>query len=179
MEPLENGKFIVIDIESGEYEVDDEMLVASRRLRERRPDSVPFGARVGHNSAYRINDMSSGTSRWEQYDFHGKVVGILRNRPGEFLTAYQLAIEFEHTLNRGVDYPDWAVGGEGLGMHSSLSQYLALELSQRIGSSEITEIEVSRLSHLHMTRLAFDNNGVEIRASTVSSRTNQTIFRHR
>ncbi len=54
VEPDENGKFIVIDIESGDYEVDEKALVASRRLRERRPDSVRFGAKVGHGAAYRI-----------------------------------------------------------------------------------------------------------------------------
>ena len=43
VEPQENGKFIVIDIESGDYELDDEMLVASDRLRERRPNPVEYG----------------------------------------------------------------------------------------------------------------------------------------
>ena len=54
LEPQENGKFIVIDIESGDYEIDEEMLVASFRLRERRPDSVRYGGRVGYDSAYHI-----------------------------------------------------------------------------------------------------------------------------
>ena len=54
VEPQETGKFIVIDIETGDYEIDEEMLVASRRLRERQPGSVRFGARVGYDSAYHI-----------------------------------------------------------------------------------------------------------------------------
>ena len=54
VEPEENGKFIVIDIESGDYEVDRKMLVASRRLRERRPDGVGFGGKVGYETAYHI-----------------------------------------------------------------------------------------------------------------------------
>ncbi len=54
VEPLENGKFIVIDIESGDHEIDQEMLVASLRLRERRPNSVRYGGRVGCDSAYHI-----------------------------------------------------------------------------------------------------------------------------
>ena len=54
LEPQENGKFIVIDIESGDYEIDEEMLMASFRLRERRPDSVRYGGRVGYDSAYHI-----------------------------------------------------------------------------------------------------------------------------
>ena len=54
VEPEENGKFIVIDIESGDYEVNQKMLVASRRLRERRPDCVGYGGRVGYDAAYHI-----------------------------------------------------------------------------------------------------------------------------
>ena len=54
VEPQENGKFIIIDIESGDYEVHEKRLVASRRLRERRPDSVGFGGRVGYEAAYHI-----------------------------------------------------------------------------------------------------------------------------
>ncbi len=54
VEPHETGKFIAIDIESGDYEIDEEMLAASRRLRVRRPDSLRYGGRVGYDSAYRI-----------------------------------------------------------------------------------------------------------------------------
>ena len=54
VEPQENGKFIVINIETGEYEIDERALVASRRLRERCPDSVRFLAKVGYGAAYRI-----------------------------------------------------------------------------------------------------------------------------
>lgn len=54
VEPQEVGKFIVIDVETGDYEVGEEMLAASRRLQERRPESVRYGARVGYDSAFRI-----------------------------------------------------------------------------------------------------------------------------
>ena len=54
VEPQENGKFIVIDIESGDYEIAEEMLDASHRLRERRPDSVRFGGMVGYAAAYQL-----------------------------------------------------------------------------------------------------------------------------
>ena len=54
VEPQENGKFIVIDIESGDYEVNEKALVASRLLRERCPEAVGFLAKVGHGAAYRI-----------------------------------------------------------------------------------------------------------------------------
>ena len=54
VEPQENGKFIVIDIESGDYEIAEDMLDASHRLRERRPDSVRFGGMVGYPAAYQL-----------------------------------------------------------------------------------------------------------------------------
>ena len=54
VEPQEIGKFIVIDIESGDYEISEDMLEASDSLQKRRPDSVQFGAMVGHESAYLI-----------------------------------------------------------------------------------------------------------------------------
>lgn len=60
VEPKENGKFIVIDVESGDYEIADNMLIAEDRLKIRRPEAVAFGARVGHDSAY---DMGWGGAR--------------------------------------------------------------------------------------------------------------------
>ena len=54
VEPQENGKFIVIDIESGDYEIDDEEIDASQRLKERRPNSIRFLARVGCKAAYHL-----------------------------------------------------------------------------------------------------------------------------
>ena len=54
VEPQEKGKFVVIDILSGDYEVDPEHLAASKRLRERRPDSVRYTGRVGYPSAYHF-----------------------------------------------------------------------------------------------------------------------------
>lgn len=50
----DEGRFVIVDVESGDYEVDDEDLIASRRLLERRPDAVLFGLRVGSPTAYRF-----------------------------------------------------------------------------------------------------------------------------
>ena len=54
VEPQENGKFIVIDVESGDYEIDGEDVVASSRLRERRPNAVTYGALIGYRVAYSL-----------------------------------------------------------------------------------------------------------------------------
>ena len=54
VEPQENGKFVVIDVESGDYEIANELPDASQRLRERQPDCVGFGARIGCESAFHM-----------------------------------------------------------------------------------------------------------------------------
>ena len=53
-EPLENGKSIVIDIETGDYEIDEDEIAADERLNERRPDAVGYLGRIGCKTAYRI-----------------------------------------------------------------------------------------------------------------------------
>ncbi|MCY4530405.1 MAG: hypothetical protein OXD46_15420 [Chloroflexi bacterium] len=46
------GSFVVIDIESGDYEVGAGDASATRRLLDRRPGAVTYGVRVGHRAAY-------------------------------------------------------------------------------------------------------------------------------
>lgn len=57
------GKQIVIDIETGEYEIDDDGLAASRRLLSRHPDAALYGARIGYNAVYSIGGALTRTSR--------------------------------------------------------------------------------------------------------------------
>ena len=54
VEPQHTGKFIVIDVESSDYEVDDEHIAASERLRKRRPDAVTYAGKVGYQAAYSL-----------------------------------------------------------------------------------------------------------------------------
>ena len=60
VEPQEIGKFIVIDVESGDYEIDEDDLEVTRRLKARRPDAVGFLTRVGPDTAYHIGWRGSG-----------------------------------------------------------------------------------------------------------------------
>ena len=48
------GKFLVIDVETGEYEIDIDDLVATKRLLGKRPNAVIYGVRIGFPTAYRI-----------------------------------------------------------------------------------------------------------------------------
>ncbi len=48
------GKHIVIDVETGDYEIDSDGLAASRRLLAKHPDAALFGARIGYDAVYAL-----------------------------------------------------------------------------------------------------------------------------
>ena len=54
VEPQDTGKFIVIDVQSGDYEVDEEHIAASDRLRQRHPAAVTYAGKVGYQAAYSL-----------------------------------------------------------------------------------------------------------------------------
>ena len=60
VEPQENGKFIVIDVESGDYEIDRDSLAAEDRLMARQPNAIGFLTRVGPDTAFHIGWRGSG-----------------------------------------------------------------------------------------------------------------------
>jgi hypothetical protein len=49
--PQHKGKFLVLDIKTGEYEIDEDDLAAWERLRARVPDGEYFALRVGYTTA--------------------------------------------------------------------------------------------------------------------------------
>lgn len=48
------GKYLVLDIETGEYEIDQDDAVATKRVMARCPDAVLYGLRIGYRAAYRL-----------------------------------------------------------------------------------------------------------------------------
>ena len=54
LEPEHNGKFVTINVLTGEYEMDDEDVEASDRAAERFGDAPTFTARVGFRTAHRL-----------------------------------------------------------------------------------------------------------------------------
>jgi hypothetical protein len=48
------GKFLVIDIETGEYEIDKEELAALRRAKAKHPDAPLYMVRIGYRTAYQL-----------------------------------------------------------------------------------------------------------------------------
>ena len=60
VEPEQIGRFLVVDIESGDYEVADDDLSASARMLARRPDARLYELRVGRDYAYRLGGRALG-----------------------------------------------------------------------------------------------------------------------
>jgi len=54
VEAENRGKFLVIDVESGEFEMDEDDLQATKRLLAKRPDAVLYGLRIGYPAAYTL-----------------------------------------------------------------------------------------------------------------------------
>ena len=46
------GKLVIIDINSGEYEIDEDDITADERLQARQPDAFGYIMRVGYSAAY-------------------------------------------------------------------------------------------------------------------------------
>jgi hypothetical protein len=54
VEPENIGKYIVIDIESGEYEVGDDYMALSRQALAKHPDAALCALRIGYPALGRI-----------------------------------------------------------------------------------------------------------------------------
>jgi hypothetical protein len=54
LRPEDDGKFVAIDIDTGDYELDQDDYAAVTRLRTRRPSAEVWLGRVGQPAAYRM-----------------------------------------------------------------------------------------------------------------------------
>jgi hypothetical protein len=52
--PQHKGKFLVLDIESGDYEIDADDWKAEAAVRARRPDGVLSLRRIGYTTPYKL-----------------------------------------------------------------------------------------------------------------------------
>ena len=59
--PAEKGKFLTIDVESGDYELDEDALTSFQRLRQRRPAAVSFGMKVGYVASLHFGGSHTET----------------------------------------------------------------------------------------------------------------------
>ncbi len=54
VEPEHKGKFLSVDIETGDYEIDTDDLSPTMRLLAKRPDAIIYSLRIGFPAAHRI-----------------------------------------------------------------------------------------------------------------------------
>jgi hypothetical protein len=54
VEEANRGKFLILDVQTGAYEIDEDDLAASERLLDRHPDAELYGLRIGFPAAYRM-----------------------------------------------------------------------------------------------------------------------------
>jgi hypothetical protein len=63
LEPTHTGKYVVIDVETGEYELDADHLAASDRAAAKHPGALLYATRVGSRSLGRIGGRLSVAGR--------------------------------------------------------------------------------------------------------------------
>lgn len=65
LETQENiGRLVVLDVNSGDYEIADEGLIAGKRLLERHPAAVMLCLRIGYDAVYSLG--GGGITRMKQ-----------------------------------------------------------------------------------------------------------------
>ena len=63
VEAEHKGKFLVVDIETGQYEIDQDDLKATQRALARRPEAILYGLRIGYPTAYRLGGHAATDAR--------------------------------------------------------------------------------------------------------------------
>ena len=116
-------------------------------------------------------------SQWENLEMDTKISEILNVQSHEpdhhfgrpFLTPYQIAIEFKEQFPNEFDKIAKPIGGKGTGQQDSLAQYIALELSRRIKSGKVTNIEGRFIHNIYLLSLEYKYKGQTISSSSEKS----------
>lgn len=61
VEDAYKGKIIVIDIDSGDYEIDEFSLPAAHRLKAKHPDATLYALRIGYDAVYTLGGALTRT----------------------------------------------------------------------------------------------------------------------
>ena len=60
--PENIGKMVIIDVETGDYEIDDLGLQAARHLHAKRPEAELYGIRIGYKTAEVLGGVLERTT---------------------------------------------------------------------------------------------------------------------
>ena len=155
VEPYHNGKFWVVDIDTGDYEIDDKDFVAASRLRAKYPNSVIYCTRIGCRLAnplgFRLSvltDYPSGTVSTRGEAAYQKLQSKVEPRHnGKFL-----AIDIE-TEDYEIDTQGTAAINRLLSKHPNAVIYLV-----RIGHQTAYQLGFRGLMELSQTHRWHGNN---------------------
>lgn len=129
------------------------------------------------------------TSTWEAHDIEARVLEILGDVPlmnpsghhfgRPFMTAYQLAIEFDRRWPESARAIDKPVGGRGSGESDSLARYLANQLSRRIKASRGSyPVEGAFVSNQHVDEMRFrSSSGSPVVSSSAGRPQDLSMYR--
>jgi hypothetical protein len=56
------GKLIAVDVETGDYEIGEDLLAISHRLKSRHPDAEMWAERIGFNAVYTVGGTLTRTA---------------------------------------------------------------------------------------------------------------------
>lgn len=56
------GKVVVLDIETGEYDIDEEGIGAAKRLHSKHPGAALWAERIGYDAVYAVGGTISRTT---------------------------------------------------------------------------------------------------------------------
>ena len=117
-------------------------------------------------------------SIWRKHDMEARVGKILADVRGgaaggrHFLSAYQIAMEFDRRHPGEAKRMGMEIGGEGLGHYHSLARYLA----NQIARNKLTlGVEVRFLDGRFLESLRYENDGQVVTSSL--GRKKMSIFR--
>lgn len=116
-------------------------------------------------------------SLWEEHNLDSAVHAILTRMQYEsadhfgqpFVSAYQIAIEIARHYPEAFQALNLPIGGRDAGANSSLAQYIARELSSRIKSGRIKDIEGAWLRRDYVQDILFTYESQSIAASNTAA----------
>lgn len=118
-------------------------------------------------------------SKWEQFNMEQRIKEVLRELVSKeeaehhfgnpLFSPYQIAIEICIRDPHFLEQIEMIIGGDGTGNQPSLARYIAAELSRRIKSGDLSDIEGFYFASEHLMEIEYrDPDGVEIEAKESS-----------
>ncbi|MCX2951027.1 hypothetical protein [Lentzea sp. NEAU-D7] len=120
-------------------------------------------------------------TKWDEHGLLDKVSDALRQASPLYLSAYQLAIKLERAHPGLAERLGKPLGGAGVGVHNSLTEYLAAQLAGRIDREGAAfPVERAHLSSEGVREIRFTGpGGTDLVSSLTGSGYHLSLFRWR